>query len=840
MPPKRRTVRKPAPREPEVYTYQNGKKVLLNKSPTDFVVRARPESLMRLGFPGGERLSSASFRFAVAPADLSEAMTRAREEVTAHHAYTRQETGDDFLITDRLLVRFREGVAEQAQTSLAGKYGLFLVERVGPRDCLYQLTDHTEMNPVKLVVQLTEAEKDLVEYAEHDLNRMMEPSNLALPVDPSYLGEWHLHRSLQNSDFDPRASARCEEAWQLLTHFGSPDVVIGITDDGCRMDHPDFAASKFAGWGYLQGSDLITDRSPGADTSRMYQSDANHGTSCCGVAAGEVNGQLTVGAAPGARLFPIKWETVNRRLMISDSKLLRVLNYVADKVDILSNSWASTPSSVWSVAVIEKLQTLAKTGGRRGKGILFLFAAGNWNCPLNHSGAVAIPYTSGWSFDAVGTPLWVGVKVSTSFSNNTVGIDGVLHVAALASTATRSHYSCYGEGISLCAPSSNSHMYQRNPVRGLGITAATGLAALTRSDFGGTSSATPLVAGIAALVISANPNLSALDIAGILRRTASKDLDFSSYPKTEPANFDNNPAWDVSPVTPHETGMFRDRGLPDGTWSPWYGHGLVDARAAVAAALAQAPAAAASVFTSKPGILIPDNDAAGVQDPLTVDQEGALLGIEVSVNITHTWIGDLRAALVSPGGVEVVLHDRTGSSTHDLNATFSTQTTPGLEGLRNQPANGVWRLTVRDLARFDSGRLVQWSLALRIAPAPRVFTDEAAVTIPDAPGEGLVRQVILPAGMRPQDIGVRAEISHPSLDQLSLELAPPGRAPVLLAAAGSLSGDSLQRTWKVSEGALPHDLLASDLSGMWRLAVRDVAGGVTGKLNRWSVEVLTA
>ena len=67
-----------------------------------------------------------------------------------------------------------------------------------------------------------------------------------------------------------------------------------------------------------------------------------------------------------------------------------------------------------------------------------------------------------------------------------------------------------------------------------------------------------------------------------------------------------------------------------------------------------------------------------------------------------------------------------------------------------------------------------------------------------------------------------------------------GNEQAAQAAAGSLSGDNLDRTWKVSEGALPHDLLNTDLGGVWRLTVRDAAGGVTGKLNRWSVEVLTA
>ena len=52
------------------------------------------------------------------------------------------------------------------------------------------------------------------------------------------------------------------------------------------------------------------------------------------------------------------------------------------------------------------------------------------------------------------------------FVNNMVDVPGLMHVAALASTAQRSHYSNYGTGIEICAPSSNSHAYFRMQVAG--------------------------------------------------------------------------------------------------------------------------------------------------------------------------------------------------------------------------------------------------------------------------------------------------------------------------------------------------------------------------------------
>jgi subtilisin-like proprotein convertase family protein len=812
------------------YTYQNGAKVPLRKSDSDFVMRSSAEQIRNLGLKPSRRVSSASFRVSVPPQELESAMSRAREQVTTHHAYSREDSGSDFLISDRVMVRFRANVSEARQMELAGEYALFLRERLSPVDVVFQLTKDTGCNPVKLVVLLTENEAEVIEFVEHDLNREIELSSLALPLDPLYQRSWHLHQNVFDPEVDPRSSTRAEQAWQLLDGFGSSDIVIGVTDDGCRFDHPDFPAGKFAGWGYLEGSNLITDKSIGADITRLYQADANHGTSCCGVAAGAANGQQTVGVAPGVRLFPIKWESSNRRLLISDSKLIRILNYLSDKVDILSNSWGGTPTSIWSLPVVETIATLAKTGGRRGKGILFLFAAGNWNCPLNHVGNTPIPYTSGWTVDAVGTPQWVGVKTSTVFSNNLVGIPGVLHIGAHSSIATRSHYSCWGEGIALSASSNNTHHYQRLGVAGLGVSAATGNSSLNRPDFGGTSCATPIVAGVAALVLSANASLSGLEVGSILKKTASKDLNFSPYQRTPAAAFDPNPAWDVSPVPPFASGSFEDRGLAEGTWSPWFGHGAVNARDAVAAALAlqaRGPAATSTTYTSNAALLIPDNNSAGIEDRIVVNSPGTILALEVSVDITHTWIGDLRISLVAPNGTEVILHNRSGSSNKNLRSTFRLESTPGLAQFQKLVAAGTWRLRVADLARFDDGRLQSWSIKFTLA-APRVFSDATTVLIPDGDPLGITREVILPGGVA-APMSVRVSISHQDLSQVSLTLLSPSGQPISLASLGSLSGDSLDQLFS------PPGLVSQ--AGSWFLTVRDEVSAAAGKLIAWSIEL---
>jgi subtilisin family serine protease len=574
------------PDSQQTYTYRAGERIVLEKRTDQFVVRSLPDELTDIGIMDpAERVSSASSRVTTRATDLEPLMSRSRQLAPTHHAYYETETGQEFLITDRVFVTFKEPLSDEQVDAFAGRYGLIRKATYSDRDFLFQLTDHTGMNPVKLVVTLTEQEP-LVKSADHDLNQRMSLEQVALPTDPAYTRQWHLHTRLSTADFDPRSSSRCEAAWQLLDNFGSKDVVVGVTDDGCKLDHPDFnSPGKFATWGYFRGERLIVSADIDADPSEMYKPGANHGTSCAGVIAGEVDALLTVGAAPGCRLLPIQWESSGPAVFISDSKLLILLDFVADKVDILSNSWGKVPINISAPIVVNRITELARTGGRRGRGIVFLWAAGNENCPIQHAASVDVPYTSGWEGRPDGSLVWVGVETARQFRNNRVGIPGLMHVAALASPAQRSHYSNYGTGIMICAPTSNSHRFRRLTVRGLRITTTTGEAGSVTEAFGGTSSATPLVAGIAALTISANPELTAREVVSILTQTASKDLSFEGYPRTPPAIFDPDPTWDVSPIGPFDRGEFRDTGDANGTWSPWFGHGKVDAQEAVAEAL---------------------------------------------------------------------------------------------------------------------------------------------------------------------------------------------------------------------------------------------------------------
>jgi subtilisin-like proprotein convertase family protein/subtilisin family serine protease len=822
------------------YTYRAGQKIVLEKSPDQFVVRALPEELERMGVEGAEQVSGSSSRVTTRASDLEPLMSSRRHTAPTHHAYYVADTGEEFLITDRIFVTFREALPSADVDAFAARYGLILKAVYSDRDYLFQLTDHTGMNPVKLVVLLNEQEP-LVELADHDLNQRAQIQQFAPPTDPAYARQWHLHTRSVSLDFDRRASTRCEEGWQLLDGFGSDQVVVGVTDDGCKLDHPDFdSPGKFAGWGYFRGERLVVRDDIDADPRQMYKTGANHGTSCAGVIAGEADAVHTVGAAPGCRLLPIQWESSGPSLFISDSKLLTALAYMADKVDVVSNSWGITPRSLWSPIVVRRIGELAQSGGRRGGGIIFLWAAGNENCPIQHTAGLDVPFTSGWEFRPDGSRVWVGVQTSRIFQNNLVGVPGLMHVGALASTAQRSHYSNYGTGVLICAPTSNVHEYRRLTLRGLGITTTTGSAPAVTDTFGGTSSATPLVAGVAALVISANPALTALEAVSVLKRTAAKELNAEGYPRTPPASFDPNPTWDVSPVAPFDSGDFQDIGDPDGTWSPWFGHGRVDAPQAIAEALRlREPEGEPIVrLASAPELRIPDNTPAGVADTIACQADAALVSIKVTVDITHPYIGDLRVVLVAPSGAEVVLHNRSGGNADDLRRSFDMAGTPGLSALAGQPIAGDWTLRVQDLAARDVGRLNRWELEIEARRQTVVSLSESpGVAIPDRRPAGIERTLTVDTAGVLREIEVALDITHTYIGDLTVTLTSPSGAAVALHQRQGGSTDNLIATYTMATMPGLQGLRGQPVQGAWRLAVADLEAVDVGKLNRWSLRL---
>jgi M6 family metalloprotease-like protein len=109
---------------------------------------------------------------------------------------------------------------------------------------------------------------------------------------------------------------------------------------------------------------------------------------------------------------------------------------------------------------------------------------------------------------------------------------------------------------------------------------------------------------------------------------------------------------------------------------------------------------------------IPDNSEAGIVRSFSLDNPGQVKSVEVGIDITHTYISDLKVTLTSPKGTIVDLHNRFGAGQDNLIINYSASTTSDLEKLAGEPIEGKWTLKVADLAKEDVGKLNRWSLKI--------------------------------------------------------------------------------------------------------------------------------
>ena len=108
--------------------------------------------------------------------------------------------------------------------------------------------------------------------------------------------------------------------------------------------------------------------------------------------------------------------------------------------------------------------------------------------------------------------------------------------------------------------------------------------------------------------------------------------------------------------------------------------------------------------------LIPEGDN-GLKDLMHFSESGQIVDIEVELDVTHPFKGDLYVELIAPSGQAVILHDRQGGSEDNLNKTYRKDIFAAFIGT---PAKGDWQLKIRDPAVNDQGWLESWKLSISI------------------------------------------------------------------------------------------------------------------------------
>jgi hypothetical protein len=284
------------------------------------------------------------------------------------------------------------------------------------------------------------------------------------------------------------------EAWDLVSV--SSDIVVAVIDYGVDKAHEDL--------NIFEGYD--PDGSSGGAYRDSDFSASYHGTAVAGNVGAIGNNTLgVIGSAPGVKIMPIY-------LGGTIAEVASAIDVAVMKgADILSNSWGFVDAAhaVIENAILDALH-LERT---------VLFAAGN--------GPDRPPYTYNVIFPASLTATTDVICVGASSPSDE-------HKAAASSDGSHLWGSSYiGDGPDVVAPSpwsyttditGNKGYNPDTPFQGSLIDPADASSENYTPTFGGTSSSTPKTAGVAALILSANPNLTPRQVKKILRETAD-DID---------------------------------------------------------------------------------------------------------------------------------------------------------------------------------------------------------------------------------------------------------------------------------------------------------------------------
>jgi subtilisin-like proprotein convertase family protein len=436
----------------------------------------------------------------------------------------------------------------------------------------------------------------------------------------------------------------------LWNDYTGRGVSVAVIDDG--FDH----ALRDLAPGYLVGAD---------HDWRMNDADARaegadrHGTAVMGVIGADQNAVDVVGVAHDASLVGL------RIGFGSAGNLNQYIGALRDaaRFDIVNNSWGYTSHfadnfNSWGFSAAEASIIHGAAAGRGGLGTVYVFAAGN----------------SRGSGDNVN---------HHNFQNSIY----TMAVAATDSGGRVASFSTPGAALHVSAPGVN--------ILTTDNTGTSGYSGGTTAAVSGTSFAAPIVSGVVALMLDANAQLGWRDVEEILAYTARQTDATRS-------------TWKFN-----QAGDFNGGGLHTSTD---YGFGLVDAHAAVRLAETWGLSSTSANMTSAtagatPNLAVPDRGTLTQQ--LTIGQDVRIDHVEVALDLRHTWRGDIRVTLVSPGGTESILIDRPGvapgstgfgsSADHIIFDLTSTQ-------FWSESARGTWTLRVEDLAMSATGTLVSWRL----------------------------------------------------------------------------------------------------------------------------------
>lgn len=538
---------------------------------------------------------------------------------------------------------------------------------------------------------------------------------LATASDPLAVQQWGLRNTAQNGYADTTGTANTgllgtdinvDTVYSTYGYTGW-GVTVAVVDSGLEIAHEDLSANVVSGgsWNFINSSTNPTNAS--ATTG-------DHGTSVSGLIAMAKNGLGGVGVAPNVSLkgfnFISGQSTANNLASLGGSSASPNSSDVA----IFNQSYGYSNTTDFLVSSTIEAQYASGTSTLRGgRGALYVKSAGNGFTGFGLANCSAA------------TGLGVSCQNANFDPYNTLPYNIV--IAALNAKGKKSSYSTAGSAIWASAPggefgknasvTSGSGVSfdpamvttdQSGCTNGYARTAATtslfsqggtNLSSINTScnytnNFNGTSSAAPMMSGVIALILEANPSLTWREVKDILARTSIQvDAAIAAVSVTlsTGGSYVAEQAW----ITNAASFKFHN----------WYGFGAVNASAAVAMARTYTSGSLGTFantgwISSTLSTLIPDDNTAGVSVALTVPALGASSiaeTVQIKVTTSNTSSGrnrDLGIELISPSGTRSILKNIMDG----LNSSNLSGMVLASNAFYGETSTGIWTIKVVDSA----------------------------------------------------------------------------------------------------------------------------------------------
>ena len=417
--------------------------------------------------------------------------------------------------TDRLIVKYRDtgrvsaarggtalGTADVARLSTLGGQTLAWVRNTSDGAHVLQMMSH--LTPAEAAaVAASIAQQPDIEYAEPDAIWSIR----MVPTDPCYASAGSGCGGYQWDLFDPVGGINAPAAWDITT--GSSSIAVAVVDTGALPNHPDLAGR------FLPGYDLIGDAQVGNDGDGR---DSNASDPGDWISLSEDSYGYFIGCGTSGS----SWHGT----------------HVAGTIGAVPNNGAGIVGINW-VSGIVPVRVLGKCGGYNSDindGIVWAAGGTVAGVPANANPARVINVSLGGTGAcpistqaSINTALGLGAVIAVAAGNSNANAanfspascSGVITVAATTKTGTRASYSNYGTVVDIAAPGGDAVGGGFNILSTLNnSTTSPNAAGYNYVNYAGTSMAAPHVTGVASLVLSANPALTPAQVIAKIQATA--------------------------------------------------------------------------------------------------------------------------------------------------------------------------------------------------------------------------------------------------------------------------------------------------------------------------------